>query len=152
MLVHIRIIQDPAALPTKNPNVEQYNDAIDTVRENLGIFSNIRGGRVRGSSMVLKARRRARKHDSGVTLPSLMTMVPGLVASSVAARWAPAATGLHDPANGDPSKSSAALWEGKLQLHPDTKSDSEAYRRWGAQIEKTPSNVSRSNVNVNEKR
>ena len=34
----------------------------------------------------------------------------------------------------DPSRSSAALWEGKLQLHPDTPKDDPAYKKWGAQL------------------
>ena len=60
-----------------------------------------------------------------------MTMVPTLIASSVGAGWTPSRAGLSDPAQNDPSKSSAALWEGKIQLHPDTKHDDPAYRRWG---------------------
>jgi Ca2+-transporting ATPase len=62
---------------------------------------------------------------------SLMAMVPSLIASSVGAGWAPRTEGLSDPAQADPSKSSAALWEGKLQFHPDTDPNDLAYRRWG---------------------
>ncbi len=64
--------------------------------------------------------------------PSLMTMVPSLVASSIGAGWAPHPGSLSDPGNTDPSQSSAALWEGKVQLHPDTAKDDPAYKRWGA--------------------
>lgn len=56
----------------------------------------------------------------------MMLMVPSLVATSVGAGWAPKSEGLSDPAQADPSKSSAALWEGKLQIHPDTKQDDPA--------------------------
>jgi len=59
-----------------------------------------------------------------------MAMVPSLVASSIGAGWAPQKSGLSDPAHFDPSKSSAALWEGKIQIHPDTKAD-DPIRRWG---------------------
>ena len=60
-----------------------------------------------------------------------MTMVPTLIASSIGAGWAPQARGsLSDPARYDPSKSSAALWEGKFQIHPDTKSDDPVFQ-WG---------------------
>ena len=60
--------------------------------------------------------------------PSLMTMVPTLIASSIGAGWAPQSRGiLSDPVRYDPSKSSAALWEGKLQIHPDTKPDDAVY-------------------------
>jgi len=60
-----------------------------------------------------------------------MTMVPTLIASSIGAGWAPQARGsLSDPARYDPSRSSAALWEGKFQIHPDTKSDDPVFQ-WG---------------------
>jgi Ca2+-transporting ATPase len=35
-----------------------------------------------------------------------------------------------DPANSDPSKSSAALWEGKLQMHPETSKDDPVYKQF----------------------
>ena len=61
-----------------------------------------------------------------------MTMVPTLVASSIGAGWHPQSpSGLSDPAHWDPSKSSAALWEGKIQIHPDTKPDDPVMQRWG---------------------
>lgn len=63
-----------------------------------------------------------------------MTMVPTIVASSIGAGWAPQHNGgsLSDPASTDPSRSSAALWEGKLQLHPGTPKDDIAFKKWGA--------------------
>lgn len=68
-----------------------------------------------------------------------MTMVPTLVATSIGAGWAPQSPGgLSDPARFDPSKSSAALWEGKIQIHPDTKPDDPAMKRWGAVATKPP--------------
>ncbi|KIK34167.1 hypothetical protein CY34DRAFT_17910 [Suillus luteus UH-Slu-Lm8-n1] len=76
----------------------------------------------------------ARLHkDKCVPLPSLMTMVLMLIASSIRAGWAPQSCGtLSDPARYDPSKSSAALWEGRLQIHPDTKPDDALYcTKWG---------------------
>ena len=54
-----------------------------------------------------------------------------LIASSVSVGWTPSRADLSDPAQNDPSKSSAALWEGRIQLHPDTKPDDPAYQRWG---------------------
>ncbi|KAG2129400.1 uncharacterized protein EDB93DRAFT_1265758 [Suillus bovinus] len=65
--------------------------------------------------------------------PSLMTMVPTLIASSIGAGWAPQSRGtLSDPAHYDPSKSSAAFLEGELQIHPNTKPDDALYRtKWG---------------------
>lgn len=58
-----------------------------------------------------------------------MTMVPSLIASSIGAGWSPQIRGgLSDPARFDPSKSSAALWEGKVQIHPETKPDDPVYQ------------------------
>lgn len=59
----------------------------------------------------------------------MMTMIPTLIAGSVATGVSPGS--LSDPAHTDPSKSSAALWEGKVQLHPDTPQDDPAYKRFG---------------------
>lgn len=58
-------------------------------------------------------------------------MAPTLIAGAVATHgYSPRGT-LSDPTSNDPSKSSAALWEGKLQLHPDTSRDDPAYTRFG---------------------
>jgi Ca2+-transporting ATPase len=130
----LHLLPNPEVLPTIKPNSsgEEWNSAINRVRDNLGLFSNVRGGRVRSSSFVIKSRS-ARLRDEGerTTLPSLMAMVPTLVASSIGAGWMPQPGNFADPASQDPSKSSAALWEGKIQIHPDTKPDDLAYKRWG---------------------
>lgn len=60
-----------------------------------------------------------------------MTMVPMLIVSSVGAGWAPERGSLSDPTQNDPSRSSAALWEGKVHIHPDTPRNDPAYERWG---------------------
>ncbi|KAG1872060.1 Ca-transporting ATPase [Suillus tomentosus] len=119
-------------LPKVRPEVE-WNSAIELVRDNLATFANLRGGRLRSSSFVVKSRQARLHDDKRVPLPSLMTMVPTLIASSIGAGWAPQSRGtLSDPARYDPSKSSAALWEGRLQIHPDTKPDDALYHtKWG---------------------
>jgi Ca2+-transporting ATPase len=61
----------------------------------------------------------------------MMTMIPTLIAGAVATGTRINAGSLSDPAHTDPSKSSAALWEGKLQLHPDTPKDDPAFIRFG---------------------
>lgn len=67
-----------------------------------------------------------------------MTMVPSLIASSIGAGWAPQSpSGLSNPASFDPSKSSAALWEGKIQIHPDTNPDDPVLQRWGSVVKTT---------------
>lgn len=141
-------------LPTQNPDSEGWNSAMSRVRDNLSTFSNVRGGRMRSSSFVVKSRsaRQSLNHDRPpltlcVTLAcllifldthrsfsfraSLLTMAPTLMAGTVAAHGWVQPGSLSDPAHSDPSRSSAALWEGKLQLHPDTSPDDPAYQRFG---------------------
>lgn len=58
-------------------------------------------------------------------------MAPTLIIGAVAAGQAYLHQGsLSDPAHADPSKSSAALWEGKLQIHPDTSPNDPVYRQF----------------------
>lgn len=161
LLVFLRFLPSPEALPTIRPDAE-WNEAIELVRDNLATFANIRGGRLRSSSFVWKSRS-GRVHDDRrvplfvaslrdlvriLTLhdsrPSIMTMVPTLIASSIGAGWAPHTHGtLSDPARYDPSKSSAALWEGKFQIHPDTKADDPIFQKWGGhgRLRSSPSPV-----------
>jgi Ca2+-transporting ATPase len=60
-------------------------------------------------------------------------MVPMLVASHVVApNWHERPAGsLSDPASFDPSRSSAALWENKFEVHPDTPRDDPVFRLLG---------------------
>lgn len=60
-------------------------------------------------------------------------MAPTLMAGAVAAGQGYIQGTLADPAQNDPSRSSAALWEGKLQLHPDTPKDDDAFKKYGGQ-------------------
>jgi Ca2+-transporting ATPase len=57
-------------------------------------------------------------------------MAPTLIIGAVIA-GRPYEGSQSDPANADPSRSSAALWEGKLQIHPDTSRDDPIYQRFG---------------------
>lgn len=59
----------------------------------------------------------------------VMAMVPAMMAGTIGANWTQGS--LEDPAAADPSRSSAALWEGKVQLHPDTDKEDYAYKKWG---------------------
>ncbi|CAE6427411.1 unnamed protein product [Rhizoctonia solani] len=143
--IALRIIRDPNAPPklTKEEKAEEerkreeekdnWNPAINQVRDRLQTFSSVRGARMRASSFVSKSRSQrgsiSEAGDIGV-FPSLMAMVPTLVVSSVGAGWAPKPGKLEDPAGSDPSKSSAALWRGQFQIHPDTKPDDIVYK-WG---------------------
>ena len=59
----------------------------------------------------------------------MMMMIPTFIAGAVATGGQEGS--LSDPAHADPSRSSAALWEGRLQLHPDTSKADPAYIRFG---------------------
>ncbi|KAF8591205.1 calcium-translocating P-type ATPase [Ramaria rubella] len=128
--LHLMADPDVPVLPISSPERGDWNPAINLVRDNLTTFANIRGARLRSSSFVGKSRS-ARLQEAGVQLPSLLTMVPTLVASSVGAGWSPHPGSLSDPSNTDPSRSSAALWEGKLQIHPDTRTDDPVFQKYG---------------------
>ena len=52
----IRLVREEEVLPLHNPNQEGWGGPI-VVRDNLKIFSNIRGGRLRSSSFVRSIRR-----------------------------------------------------------------------------------------------
>jgi len=132
LLIALRVLPNPEVLPTTRPEGE-WNAAIERVRDNLNTFAHVRGARMRASSYVGKSRKAHPPRETAMSLPSIMTMVPTLVASSIGAGWAPQTpSGLSDPAHFDPSKSSAALWEGKIQVHPDTKPDDPALQRWAS--------------------
>jgi len=132
LFVKLHLMADPNehVLPIQNARPGDWNPAINLIRDNLNTFANVRGGRLRSSSFVGKSRS-SRLQEAGVQLPSLLTMIPTLVASSVGAGWSPNLGSLSDPSNADPSRSSAALMEGKIQIHPDTSQDDEIYKRWG---------------------
>ncbi|KAG8917854.1 hypothetical protein FRC02_002825 [Tulasnella sp. 418] len=130
LFIKLRIMHDPNVLPVLSPERQQWNEAIDTVRDNLQTFANIRGGRVRASSFVKKSRSQ-RLQEAGIQLPQLLTMVPTLVMSSIGAGWQPQPGSMADPAGSDPSKSSAALFAGQIQIHPDTPKDDPVYAKYG---------------------
>ena len=59
----IRLMSEPEVLPVARPDREGWGGAISMVRDNLGTFANIRGGRVRSSSFVLKSRQARLQQD-----------------------------------------------------------------------------------------
>ncbi|KAH9905078.1 calcium-translocating P-type ATPase [Fomitopsis serialis] len=129
LLKTLHIMSTPAVLPTTRTDGD-WNTAIELVRDNLNTFAHIRGGRMRASSYVDRSRKARPLPETELGLPSIMTMVPTLIASSIG-RAPLSPNGLADPAQFDPSKSSAALWEGRIQVHPDTKPDDPTRQRWG---------------------
>ncbi|KAG6877777.1 hypothetical protein C0993_003978 [Termitomyces sp. T159_Od127] len=126
----------PEALPTVSTEGEAWSNTVNIVRQNLGTFTNIRGGRTRSSSIVTRGKMVLKRSDSDVKLPKLtsshiMAMVPSLVAGAVASQRTTRGS-LSDPAAHDPSRSSAALMEGHLQFHPDTPPDDPLFKRYGS--------------------
>ncbi|KAJ6577147.1 Ca-transporting ATPase [Mycena capillaripes] len=126
------LLGSPEILPTATPNPDTVGwNAITRVRDNLNTFANVRGGRVRSSSFVIKSRT-ARLSQEKERPVSLLAMAPTLMMGTIAASHAWTQPGsLSDPTHSDPSRSSAALWEGKLQLHPGTSPEDPLYQRFG---------------------
>jgi Ca2+-transporting ATPase len=55
-------------LPTTKPDTVEWNAAITKVRDNLSLFSRLRGGRVNASSFILKSRKSRIPKEDRVTL------------------------------------------------------------------------------------
>ncbi|KAG6888833.1 hypothetical protein C0995_005708 [Termitomyces sp. Mi166 len=126
----------PEVLPTVSAEGEAWSNTVNIVRQNLGTFTNIRGGRSRSSSIVTRGKMVLKRSDPDVKVPKLtssyiMAMVPSLVAGAVATSQRTQGS-LSDPAAHDPSRSSAALMEGHLRFHPDTPHDDPMFKRYGA--------------------
>jgi len=56
--------------------------------------------------------------------------VPTLVATTIGAGWVPQRGDLADPASQDPSRSSAALYNGRITIHPDTDRNDPFYKKF----------------------
>ncbi|KAG2017681.1 calcium-transporting ATPase [Coprinopsis cinerea AmutBmut pab1-1] len=122
----------PEVLPTTAPGREGWGGAFSMVQDNLKTFANIRGARLRSSSFAMKSRN-ARPDQDPAPVTSIMTIAPTMImAAAVAGATYKQSGSLSDPAGTDPSKSSAALWEGKLQIHPDTPQDDPVYQHISA--------------------
>ncbi|KAK7051078.1 plasma membrane calcium [Paramarasmius palmivorus] len=128
----IGLIGRRKVLPTSAVDQEGWSGAVLLVQDNLRTFTTLRGGRLRANSFVVKSRSAKMKNDiEPIGVSSLLTMAPTLMAGAIATRGYTHSGDLSDPASSDPSKSSAALWEGKLQIHPDTPRDDPAYKKFG---------------------
>lgn len=75
-MIYFKLISDPNAqpLPTISPaaNEQQWNEGIGKVIDNLNTFSQIRGGRLRSSSIVRKSRSR-QMQEAGISPSALST-------------------------------------------------------------------------------
>jgi Ca2+-transporting ATPase len=152
-LIKIKVFDDPAMLPTTTEVEEvveekyEYNPALSKVKDNLNTFANIRGGRVRASTIVTRSRT-ARLKKANIQPSTLLAMVPTVIAGTVAAgpHWAQPISpggmgaaagqglgqgGMGNPAAHDPSRSTAELFAGRVQMHPDTDADDPLMKKYG---------------------
>lgn len=69
LFTKLGLLGRPDVLPTARPDGE-WNEAIELIRDNLNVFGQLRGGRLRSSSFVLKSRkaRMNRKQDERLRL------------------------------------------------------------------------------------
>lgn len=129
----IRLMSDEKeVLPTVKPDMNGWSGAVAMVQDNLRTFANIRGGRLRSSSFVVKSRSARISQEDQLSISTVLAMAPSFMMGAVAAGktyWEKGS--LSDPAATDPSKSSAALWNGKVQIHPGTPHDDPVYKQFG---------------------
>jgi Ca2+-transporting ATPase len=142
-LIKIKVYDDPARLPlttdvedvsVDDPQYE-FNPALSKIKDNLNTFANIRGGRINGSAIVRRSRT-AKLRKADIQLPSILAMVPTLVAGTIAAgsHWAQPVfprEAMGNPAQHDPSRSTAELFQGKVQMHPDTDPNDPLIKKYG---------------------
>lgn len=141
-LIRIKVYDDPALLPlttdvedvsVDDPKYE-YNPALSKIKDNLNTFANIRGGRINASAIVSRSRH-AKLRKADIQLPSILAMVPTLIAGTIAAgpNWAQPVfprEAFGNPAQ-DPSRSTAELFQGKVQMHPDTDPNDPLIKKYG---------------------
>ncbi|KAI9463279.1 calcium-translocating P-type ATPase [Lactarius psammicola] len=126
----LRLLPKTEALPTTRPDAEPgFSFAVDQVRDNSVTFSELRRGRMCESSFVRTSCSAFPDPDS-----------PRLGRRRWSRRWSRLMASdrrlringsLSDSAGFDPSRSSAALWENKFEVYPDTPRDDPVYRLLG---------------------
>ncbi|SGZ26164.1 BQ5605_C024g09849 [Microbotryum silenes-dioicae] len=108
-LIKIRVYPDPNAPLPSFTEEKKWGEGLQKTIDNLAVYSQIRGGRARGSSIIRKSRtKQLREHD--IHPASLMAMIPSMVMGSVGGGWRPEGS-LADPAAHDPSASTTQLFQ-----------------------------------------
>jgi Ca2+-transporting ATPase len=74
LFIMLRLLPNPEVLPTTR---EEWNPAIEQVRDNLSMFANIRGGRVRASSFVGKSRKSKLRANNPAPMYEFFRLLPG---------------------------------------------------------------------------
>lgn len=121
-MIRFKLLPDPNALPTVDPEAEEEkknsDDPYEKLQAHLALYSNIRGGRLRASSIVKRSSKSKQLDAKHIYPTTLMAMVPSMVMITPGGGFGPGALG--NPAAMEPSKSSQDLYKGKPELHPQT--------------------------------
>ena len=111
--IKMRLFRDPnAPLPVVAPEAEEvtWNEGIQRSIDNLKVFGELRGGRMRASSIVRKSRSK-QMEEQGIRPSALMAMLPAMVISAPGMGWRPQEGSMSDPAGSDPTRSSVQLFQ-----------------------------------------
>ncbi|KAL1405555.1 plasma membrane calcium [Vanrija albida] len=143
LLIAMKVYPDPSKIALIDPeDVDDdesddgytYNPTLEKVRDNLATYARFRGGRIRAAAVAKGSSYKAMKKE-GVHLQNLMAMIPALVGGAIGAggTWVAQANpgGLANPAAQEPSRSTAELFAGRVQLHPDTDPSDPLYAKFG---------------------
>ncbi|GAA5906237.1 hypothetical protein JCM6882_006083 [Rhodosporidiobolus microsporus] len=116
-MVKFHLLRDPnkPELPSINaPSEElQWHEGITKLIDNLRVYSTIRGGRARASSLLRRKSRSKQLAEAGIHPTHIMAMLPTMVIGSVGGGWRPEGS-LADPAAHDPSYSTQQLVDNGL--------------------------------------
>ncbi|KAI9437973.1 hypothetical protein H4582DRAFT_2057482 [Lactarius indigo] len=108
----LRLLPEPELLPMTRPDAESGSSfVVDQVRDNLGTFAQLRGGRMRGSSFVCESHSAFHDPSGPRPVPGRLAIVPSPEVSHFATPgWQPCTSGSHShPVGFGQSGSSAAL-------------------------------------------
>ncbi|KAF9514593.1 hypothetical protein BS47DRAFT_1392337 [Hydnum rufescens UP504] len=126
LLIWLHVLDDPKKLPVINPMTagqfhQSWNPAI-----------NANPWRSCAKSLQFCGSKPAQQLErAGIQLPSLLAMVPTLVATTIGAGWVPQEGDIADPAQSNPSKSSEQLAIGSgIHFHKDTPRDDKLRRKY----------------------
>ncbi|KAH9159735.1 calcium-translocating P-type ATPase [Lactarius sanguifluus] len=133
VLKRLKLLPEPELLPTTRPDAEPgFSFTVDQVRDNLGTFARLRGGRLRGSSSLCESRIAFPDPDGPRPVSGLLAMVPSSDVSHFAVpEWQPPASGSFSDPVGIGRSGSSALCENGFEVHPDTPWDDPVCRLLG---------------------